>query len=144
MTWSLEGSTWEGNPSQTVRVLDMAPSSCHHQRCHHDTALDRPDVAYAGKTARQSMAKPDQRMQLRIVGVGRYFRRHLRLVWCFGYQELPTTALSFDDADFAARQTGRREQPWSLDIALSNSRRRHSRYERSRHAKQSSTHSPRQ
>ena len=54
--------------------------------------------AYAVKTALQSMTKPDKHL------------RHPSLVWCFGYQELPTTALCFGDANFTARETGVRSK----------------------------------
>ena len=47
-------------------------------------ALDWPDIAYAVKTALQSMTKPDKLMLLRVVRVGMYLRQHPRLVWCFG------------------------------------------------------------
>ena len=82
-TWSFEGFTGEGDPSLTVRLLDVLqlPSAkgCQHIRnkghwsrhactmnCRMKLAnarrhaLDRPDTACAVKTAQQSMAKTRQ------------------------------------------------------------------------------------
>ena len=54
---------------------------------------------------------------LRIDRIRTHLGQHPRLVWCFGYQELPATALCFGDADLAARDTGMR----STGTALSTS-----------------------
>ena len=100
-------------------------------------ALDWPDIAYAVKTALQSMTKPDKLMLLRVVRVGMYLRQHPRLVWCFGQHFALVMQTSQHEKHGCAR---RRAQPWSLDISLPKSSPTQSRRALSTRG---STHSPR-